>query len=317
VPTILPVRQGYRDQHKATACLGGFIVIAMLSLLWFAPPQYDSTVVAALLGVTGFVLIFPGFVLWISLWYLRILRDGKWILGEGDRLTYAWRTGSKDLNLVEVHTIRWWWVNVRWGEPIRLWTTRKSIGIDPDSFTVQDRERLVAWLRDHLPPQVVQLGQDEFAQMWANMRRTSIDWPKMFRWMFGWRFLVLLVAPTFLAAAFGAICWAYLQLNYPELGPVDVSGPYDGPFGRILLGTVVDWSLFLALPAVMMVGAVLGLLRGAIWLDRYTNRDAFGPSSTHQEEQPCEQRQECVPHTPSCPDDGADVPMRNELSTYW
>jgi hypothetical protein len=278
VPAILPVRQGYRDLHRVMTFLGGFIVTVMISLLWSAPPQYDSTVMGILCICTGFVLIFPGFIFWVSLWNVWTLRDGRMVLGEDGRLAYAWRTDSTTLNLAEVHTIRWWWTKnqSRWrSEPIRLWTVGRSMWIDPNAFTVPDREHLVAWLRAHLPPQVVHLGQDEFALEWVNMRRSPSDWAAAFPWLFGWRFLVLLAGPALFAAVFGGGYWAFLRYYYPDLGPVDVSGPHDGPFGRILLASIADWALYLALPVLAMVGAILSVLRGIIWLDRYTNRDAY------------------------------------------
>jgi hypothetical protein len=215
------------------------------------------------------------------------LRDGRLILGEGGRLTYAWRTGTQTLNLAEVHTIRWWWPKSQdqWRGPLRLWAAGGAMSLDPSAFTVADRERLVAWLRAHLPPQAVQLAQDEFAQAWANMRRSPRDWAEHLPWLFGWRFLVLLASPTLFAALFGGCCWAFLRFQYPDLGPVDVSGPHDGPFGRILLTTAADWALFVALPVLAMVGACLGLLRGTFWLDRYSNRDAYAPASPTPPEQ--------------------------------
>jgi hypothetical protein len=218
----------------------------------------------------------------MSFGYLRYLRDGQIILQEDGCLTYCWRAGSETLDLADVHTLRWWWLKsqIRWGWPIRLWTESKSMSIDPNAFSVPDRQLLVVWLRSHLLPQTVQLGQNELSHAWEDMARSRIVWSAHLPWFFGWRLFAIIASPTLFAALFGCGCWLFLHIYYPDLGPVDVSGPHDGPFGRILLGNAAEWALFLALPVLTMLGAIFGFMHGIIWFEQYVNRDAYDASKT-------------------------------------
>jgi hypothetical protein len=288
VPLVMPVRQGYRDQYRLLSYLGALIaafLVGLSSSVFFLMPQYNEARVFGWCAFASVSWIFAGFMVGGPLWWVLVLRDGKLALGENGHLSYTWRKGTNSINLADVHTILWWKTKDRghWRGPIRLWTKGSAMSIDPEAFTVSDRERLAAWLRVYVPPHIVQIGQDEFAHMLANMRREPTEWSVIFPFLTGRRFLVLLMSVTMLASLLGFCCWAYARFVYQVHDPIEISGRGHWPFGRIELSTAIDWILFTALPAPLMTCAFIGMIRGALWFDNYTNRDAYDSNNLGSE----------------------------------
>jgi hypothetical protein len=103
--------------------------------------------------------------------------------------------------------------------------------------------------------------------------------------MFGWRFYLMIIVPALFAALFGAGCWAVIRYHYGSLDPVDLA-PTTAPLGGIQVATAANWMLLTGLPVLVSLGVVFGMSRGAVWLDRYTNRDAYGDSPLALESPP-------------------------------
>jgi hypothetical protein len=159
------------------------------------------------------------------------------------------------------------------------------MSIDPKAVTIPDLERLEVWLRAHLPREAAQLGQEEFDGRLTGTPRTPPDYEERFPWLFGRRFIVSVALPPLLGALLGVGCWAYVQTNFPNLGPVEVTGP-NAPIGPIRLESAADWALFTGLPGVPATLVFFGLLRFIVWENRYTYRDFYGPSESAPREHP-------------------------------